>query len=564
MPGGLNGVEALENQPDVFSKSTTKLLDAFSGHSDPSFLPPEHETQPLKRLHNETTSVCALPTEILSQIFLHLVTSCTEKGYSLQWDDDKDDISWMRVAHVCQRWREVAVDSPNLWSNLPLTHPEAVETFIRRSKAVPLSVEYHGKDPTSQEALVKALQSDAYRLYSLSITARDIKHLLSSVTGSAPFLKTLELFSWDADSLPAGFLRGGAPSLTHLQVQGRAFNWGNLPLNSGLTQLQLVQGRARVRPSCITFLSSLHALSSLKVLSLEQTLPDASTAIQVATESSLRLTLPALAHLTLHDSIQNVRHFFENAAFPRVSDIGLTLENANEDGFQRLMKAIKTCCYNSARSGPRFNDKMEVCRFSDDGFGRDVTLRPHREAFSQTFPSLNIDFCDWGPSFECLFSHLQAQFDFSELRRLSIGGLVALDVEQWKTTFGGISELKYIAFTGSSGACLLTILETLKERRPQDSDDQDAPPWFPALTKLECRDVEFSPGVVGEDKQVLIERLSEAVGRRSERRPPLELHILTCRKFVAEDEARIHRSVPNLKLIWDGWAPRRNERWDDL
>ena len=259
--------------------------------------------------------------------------------------------------------------------------------------------------------------------------------------------------------------------------------------------------------------------------------------------------------LTLNDSIENVRHFFDSALFPRVSDVGLTLENANEDGFQRLITSVKASCRNPARAGHPFNNKIRAFRFNDDPSGRDINLHPL--TLPRTSPSLNVSFSEWDPTFEHLYSHLQAQYDFTELRRLQIGGRDALDVEQWKTLFGRLSKLNHIVFANSSSASLLALLKTLNESRTQNSDGQDAPPWFPALTKLECRDIDFSPGDVGEDKQVLIERLCGAVGHRSEQRPSLELHISSCRTFVADDEARIHRGVPNLKLVWD-------PRWDDF
>ncbi|KAG6919788.1 hypothetical protein DXG01_000288 [Tephrocybe rancida] len=46
------------------------------------------------------------------------------------------------VSHVCSHWRNVALYTPKLWSDIPLDYPECVEEMLERSKMALLTIAY--------------------------------------------------------------------------------------------------------------------------------------------------------------------------------------------------------------------------------------------------------------------------------------------------------------------------------------------------------------------------------------------------------------------------------------
>ena len=61
-------------------------------------------------------------------------------------DPKPRDVGWIRLAHVCQHWRALALGSPGLWTNIEILSDRRfplVELQVERSKALPLSVQAH-------------------------------------------------------------------------------------------------------------------------------------------------------------------------------------------------------------------------------------------------------------------------------------------------------------------------------------------------------------------------------------------------------------------------------------
>ncbi|KAG6825518.1 hypothetical protein H0H92_003418 [Tricholoma furcatifolium] len=86
-----------------------------------------------------STSFC-LPPEILGAIFKEVVTM-----YHYDRHHGTKSLEWiMVISHVCSRWREVALSTERLWSNIPIESPEWAMEMIRRSNTAPLTIEYCG------------------------------------------------------------------------------------------------------------------------------------------------------------------------------------------------------------------------------------------------------------------------------------------------------------------------------------------------------------------------------------------------------------------------------------
>ena len=92
-----------------------------------------------QRRHNVLAPVSSLPTEVTTAIFLFLRLPGTSP---LGGKPDRHP-AWLRVAHVCHQWREIALNLPLIWSQvdfITLTLAGAAEILARAKKA-PLHLE---------------------------------------------------------------------------------------------------------------------------------------------------------------------------------------------------------------------------------------------------------------------------------------------------------------------------------------------------------------------------------------------------------------------------------------
>ncbi|VDB96728.1 unnamed protein product [Peniophora sp. CBMAI 1063] len=165
-----------------------------------------------------------LPPELLLEAFQHLVElkPLGTIDYPEEWDDASDaydstttssdddysndehssssqsiwhpfSLAWMRVTHVCSRWRYAALSAPSLWSFIPLNLPRAwVDELFRRTQTAPVDIyipEDHwgdrlttrmynmiGKDhPATSGHILDELSITTYLFPRLDLTA--FKHL---------------------------------------------------------------------------------------------------------------------------------------------------------------------------------------------------------------------------------------------------------------------------------------------------------------------------------------------------------------------------------------------------
>lgn len=88
--------------------------------------------------------LASLPNEILPIIFLH----------SMDFSVDGDDDDWrttLRLATVCQRFREIALRIPMMWLSITMDtrRPDALSTFLLRSGSCSLSVHFTSNTPSA-------------------------------------------------------------------------------------------------------------------------------------------------------------------------------------------------------------------------------------------------------------------------------------------------------------------------------------------------------------------------------------------------------------------------------
>ena len=96
----------------------------------------EHVTQQLKYRRNALAPILCLPPETLAEIFSLL-------PFPVNVLEVVPYLEWIRVTHVCHRWREVALSFPYLWNHINFTNlsPAGIIEILARTKMSPLHFE---------------------------------------------------------------------------------------------------------------------------------------------------------------------------------------------------------------------------------------------------------------------------------------------------------------------------------------------------------------------------------------------------------------------------------------
>ncbi|KAF7298543.1 hypothetical protein MIND_00801000 [Mycena indigotica] len=113
------------------------------------------------------------------------------------------EYSFFECSRVCVHWRQVALNTPALWSKVNFSTPKWVQICVRRSKSSPLIVECHltdfilsRKQPTTPQRVGAVLEL------------------------AKPRIKEIFLYSHVSDDSLLRALRGGFPLLTKMSITG--------------------------------------------------------------------------------------------------------------------------------------------------------------------------------------------------------------------------------------------------------------------------------------------------------------------------------------------------------
>ncbi|KAJ7111489.1 hypothetical protein C8R44DRAFT_883283 [Mycena epipterygia] len=221
----------------------------------------------LRTRRNSLAAVARLPTEVLAPI-LELCPTIGDDGPHFR----TGNFIWgLKIAHVCRRWREIAMKSSYFWTHIVLSRPRWALEMLHRSRAAPLVVGIDfGASPTKTVAARDLVLAQLSRIRELRVRMPAFRGVPSSLFAPAPVLDTFYLW---CEALTDGFLvpalfQGKAPALRYLSLRCFGLECA-APLWNQLVSLELINA-----PRSELLMVALPKMPHLRALTLDESIPE--------------------------------------------------------------------------------------------------------------------------------------------------------------------------------------------------------------------------------------------------------------------------------------------------
>ena len=308
-----------------FRKYQRQTIDAAIKSSGPSI-------RELRRRHNTLVPIFSLPTEIIIIIFFLSRIPRSSSSYIMGKKSER--LTWLRVAHVCHQWREIALNHPLFWSHVDLTSlsPAGATEVLNRAKTAPLYLEAKFPFSLQIEARVPTLQKELQvrisHIGGLDITAMHLplRTILEGLVSPAPTLEYLSLYSQgDRVSVPDTLFDGTAPRLSRLELRKCGISWRS-PFLKGLRHLKISDQTtyADARPSLPVWLDALGEMPQLNTLTLNSASPIAPPGVRLPSRVERTITLPSLSSFNISASVRDCGLALAHLVLPALTHLGIT------------------------------------------------------------------------------------------------------------------------------------------------------------------------------------------------------------------------------------------------
>ncbi|KAI0262475.1 hypothetical protein BC834DRAFT_891547 [Gloeopeniophorella convolvens] len=425
--------------------------------------------------------VSLLPSDVLSEVFgfvqilektpLHAVT-----------------LGWVTVTHVCQRWRQVALDDPSLWSKLEGSrfHSTWFTEILARSRHSILDVKI---ECTPTKDVVSTLHTHLARIRTLQLTRLDTPEVTEALQAllstEAPLLEHLVLSAGTDVSggppdrpSPVHFssglclFNGQAPELRKITLHGVRISWSALPKRCPLTHLDVIQPD-QTHTSAASFgrmkelMDMLAGLPTLEVLCLANCFP--------ATPSKSTRTQPVelrnLDQLALIGPSHHVAQVFESLKLPQTARLRLNPYAETADGTRSWQKLLRLVGDFYGKPGSTIFRSLMLEVISNQptvllracGAVPRARLDPYMHLGDiDLFLALSSDVRD--PSrinLPTMTQQVCGPLRLKDLEYLSVvaqGTLTPATAPDWAKLFSGCTKLTTIELTGPGSVGLFTVI----------------------------------------------------------------------------------------------------------
>lgn len=274
--------------------------------------------------------IAHMPPELLAKILLE----CSKEN-RLKWSFD-----WLSLTQVCRRWREVALNTAELWTHIDLgvksKNVDNVATVLTRTKQAPIHIRAHMVPDI--EALPDhfcTVLPEISRACSLDLQMSTGLHAAVAKSGnipsSAPLLKSLKLSAM-TDTLPDDpepllLDECAMPCLEEVSFTRYPLDWSKLVFPRTLTSLTVINDLPLVgfTPPCSVaeMVRVIQALPLLTTLYLDEVLSPLPNTLSRLPSNSTYFSLPHLENLEITSSALSCLHFLDHFTFPTTTNVCL-------------------------------------------------------------------------------------------------------------------------------------------------------------------------------------------------------------------------------------------------
>ena len=466
----------------------------------------EKTARTLKLRRNALAPISRLPPETIAIIFSFL--SLPREYLRLLTGDKQEPLAWLRVSHVCHRWREIALNQPRFWSRIDfitLTSDGATEV-LSRSKMAPLDLEANLSDANWRgdrvDAFGEALSSHVSHISRLNLTAdfSDLQTIIEQLAPPAPVLEGLSFIVDDKRHLrrmgfpsnaiiPHDLFEGTAPRLSRLQLDHCDISWTS-PLFKNLRILELQMLSQAARPSLEEWLDAMEQMSQLETLIVNHATPSAPTVSSPPSEPTRVITHPSLTQLNLAASASDCTFALAHLILPALIRIrvDVTSELSSADDVRALIPYFSRNAHGPQDAEPLQSilisgepSLTEIVLWTAAGADMEVTVQNPVSLISSTLSARAIFTASghmWPERFETDVELLDATLEalpLGSLNTLTAQNSCGIPVWFWVTHAPRWPKLDHVRLVGTVTKSLTTVLS---RNAPPEG------PLLPCLTKL--------------------------------------------------------------------------------
>ncbi|KAK7691013.1 hypothetical protein QCA50_006116 [Cerrena zonata] len=304
------------------------------------------ELSVLKHHLNTYLPIFRLPSELLLEIFSIIVK---EWGASLPWDDSRcssaaraqgrasgcmfPSYDWLPIIHVCQRWRDAAIQLSALWTHVILNRFDFLDAMLTRSRASKISLFYYipGQLNLAKESRI----FDAVRPHLHRVKLLQIVSYAPSCSGPffschLPSVETINLLMLTPHTDPRSqvepfhsWMDKGHTSLRSLKFINISFAAIQAAIRPTLRNLSIHKMWQTVPTSL--FLSALRSVPLLETLTLVEACPRIVSPAQKPVDPRSVVTLPCLRWVQIVSTGSTLVNFLEYLSFTATTAVHLTL-----------------------------------------------------------------------------------------------------------------------------------------------------------------------------------------------------------------------------------------------
>ncbi|EIM85525.1 uncharacterized protein STEHIDRAFT_140143 [Stereum hirsutum FP-91666 SS1] len=506
--------------------------------------PPNIITGPLDLHQNYQSPLLTVPPEILSNIFIFLIDiaplskrsrSYWDIGRVKQTSSSNGWLGWIVITHVCRYWRQVAIETPALWTQISFViGRQWMLEMMRRAKQAPVTIRYPGGSNVPDVDLIQYVRDNISHIRTLDMSFgldEGMDPPLSSCTSCtrrpASILTHLRLLSYSFQGIatPVDLFALEAPQLRSIDLQGNfRIDWSRGALGSGFSGLQelhvtlkefdpapfsLLPPHVRdMLPSLNQLLDVLERLPHLKRLRLSHAIPAVQSYDLTQHIGARTVHLHHLSDLFLSGGVIECISLLRSLQYPVTTELGMSCGGSMSDlPLIYPVLAAHVARYDEAHGTRSREKKLDL-------------------SISYGFPHIALTPCDYRYSSLCsvnfptvtahvttrqyeIFKAFMASIDVADVVTLNVTKLNCLrGPEDWVGLFARVSNVRTINFETAkpkhfAGALLSMLLsgQSMADNAPTTTTTADAtaqpsstPPvtcLFPSLTCLSFARINF-------------------------------------------------------------------------